>query len=352
LILRNNQPSDQHKKIKDLKRIQYEAPSNIALVKYWGKYGHQFPRNASVSFTLTTCKSIFDIELVEKSKNEIDVEINFEGQNNLKFAEKISKFFEKISIDYPIVNQYKFQITSSNTFPHSSGIASSASSMAALAMCLEELQYGTPDTQRASNIARIGSGSASRSVIPKLGWWGQHNAQPMSSNEYAISVWEEVDEVFHTYQNAILIASSGEKSVSSSLGHELMRDHTYGETRFKNAQQNIVELYGAMREGDLEKWGDIVEYEALSLHALMMMSRPSFILMKPNTISMIEKIRAFRLQTKLPVYFTLDAGPNIHLLYPNDIAPKIDDFIHNELKPLCENDVWIKDCVGNGPQKI
>ena len=335
-----------------MKNVKYEAPSNIALVKYWGKYGNQLPRNASISFTLTNCKSIFDIQLLDKSNHAIEVEINFEGKSNPKFAEKISQFFGKIAADYPIVNQYKFSIVSSNTFPHSSGIASSASSMAALAMCLEELQQGTPDLQRASYIARIGSGSASRSVIPKLGWWGDHRAQPMSSNEYAISVWEETDEVFHNYQNAILIASSGEKSVSSSMGHELMNNHVYGDLRFQNANQTIVELYGAMREGDLEKWGEMVEYEALSLHALMMMSHPSFILMKPNSISMIEKIRNFRTSSKLPVYFTLDAGPNIHLLYPKNIEKQVHEFIKNDMETLCENGVWIQDFVGDGPQRL
>lgn len=335
-----------------MKSVQYEAPSNIALVKYWGKYGNQLPRNASVSFTLSNCKSIFEVKLLDKCAKEIEVDINFEGKNNPKFAEKIVKFFGKIAAEYPIVEQYKFEIKSSNTFPHSSGIASSASSMAALAMCLEELQCGMADIQRASHTARIGSGSASRSVIPKLGWWGAHNAQPLSSNKYAIPVWEETDDVFHDFQNAILIASSGEKSVSSSLGHELMQNHIYGDFRFQNANQNIIELYGAMREGDIEKWGEIVEYEALSLHALMMMSRPSFILMKPNTITMIEKIRAYRDAAKLPIYFTLDAGPNIHLLYPKNIQKEVGEFIANEMVALCENSVWIPDFVGNGPQKL
>jgi len=107
-----------------------------------------------------------------------------------------------------------------------------------------------------------------------------------------------------------------------------------------------------MREGDLEKWGEIVEYEALSLHALMMMSHPSFILIKPATISMIEKIKDYRAISKLPLYFTLDAGPNLHLLYPKAIEVQVKDFVRNEMEPLCEDGVWIQDYVGNGPQKL
>jgi diphosphomevalonate decarboxylase len=102
----------------------------------------------------------------------------------------------------------------------------------------------------------------------------------------------------------------------------------------------------------LERFGEIVEEEALTLHALMMMSSPSFILLKPATLSMIEKIRHFRTESKFPVYFTLDAGPNIHLLYPNSIAKEIALFIDQELKPLCENQFLIKDEVGQGLEII
>lgn len=332
--------------------ISYEAPSNIALVKYWGKYGNQLPSNASISFTLDQCKSIFEISLSEKKSNQTEISLEFEGKKNEAFIPKIQSLFSKIEDEYPIVKDFDWTIKSSNTFPHSSGIASSASSMAALAMCIDELQHGQADIQRASIIARIGSGSASRSVIEKLGWWGAHNFQAFSSQEYAIPVWEDVDPIFHSYQNTILIASAGEKSVSSSAGHGLMKNHPYAQERFKNAMQNIVELYGAMREGDLEKFGELVEYEAMSLHALMMMSNPSFILVKPNTVSMIEKIKNFRASSKLPIYYTLDAGPNIHLLYPKDIQKDTLDFIKMELKPICENGMYIKDQVGNGPRKI
>lgn len=335
-----------------LSKISYEAPSNIALVKYWGKYGQQLPRNPSISFTLQECKSVFEIEIKEKEDNEYKIQLEFEGKSNDAFANKIKIFFSKIASEYPILNQLDWNIKSRNTFPHSSGIASSASSMAALAMCIDEIQHGTVNIDRASHIARIGSGSASRSVIPKLAWWGKNRYMSGSSDTKAIACWEEVDIIFHDYQNTILIASSGEKSVSSSLGHELMNTNPFAEKRFEIAHQNCLEILGAMREGDLEKFGDIVEREAMMLHALMMMSQPSFILIKPATLSMIEKIRAYRESSKLPVYFTLDAGPNIHLLYPKNIKKEVDIFIESELKSLCENQVMIQDCVGDGAKKL
>lgn len=333
-------------------KTSYEAPSNIALVKYWGKYGLQMPKNPSISFTLQECKSIFDVKVTEKKDSEIKIDLEFEGIKNEKFAAKIKTFFSKIDTEYPILKELDWEIKSQNTFPHSSGIASSASSMAALAMCIDEIQHSKVSIDRASAIARIGSGSASRSVIPKLAWWGKNPYFAGSSNEKAIACWEDVDPIFHDYQNTILIASSSEKSVSSSLGHELMNTNTFAKERFKIANENCLEIYGAMREGDLDKFGKIVEQEALMLHALMMMSTPSFILIKPATLTLIDKIRQYRADTKLPVYFTLDAGPNIHLLYPKNFKKEVETYIDTELKPLCENNFLIKDCVGNGPKKL
>jgi diphosphomevalonate decarboxylase len=104
--------------------------------------------------------------------------------------------------------------------------------------------------------------------------------------------------------------------------------------------------------GDLELFGEIVESEALTLHALMMCSKPSYTLMTPNTLSMIEAIRDFRESSKLPLYFTLDAGPNIHLLYPKKIQSKVQEFIELELKQFCENERVIYDQVGKGPKLI
>jgi diphosphomevalonate decarboxylase len=107
-----------------------------------------------------------------------------------------------------------------------------------------------------------------------------------------------------------------------------------------------------MQEEDLEKFGTIVETEAMTLHALMMCSSPNFILMNPSSLAMIGKIKDFREQTKLPLYFTLDAGPNIHLLYPENIKTKVIPFIQAELSEHCEDGRIIWDNVGNGPSVI
>ena len=107
----------------------------------------------------------------------------------------------------------------------------------------------------------------------------------------------------------------------------------------------------ALKSGDLEAFMKITESEAMQLHALMMCSNPSFILMKPNTLRIINTLYEFRRETDIPVCFTLDAGPNVHLLYPDQHAEMVERFIMDELEPYCHEGQWIADWVGNGPSR-
>jgi len=349
--------------MKEVKKTTWRSPSNIALVKYWGKKaGVQIPANPSISFTLEHCYSETTVTLLEKETKSKDIEMRFyfDGKANMAFQLKMLKFFESIRKDFPLLSQYGLLIHSTNSFPHSSGIASSASAMSALSLCLSDLQQQLDKKnfsqekflQRASYFARLGSGSASRSVYPLISQWGKTKSVRGSSDAYAIPFEKNLHPTFKTFQNTILIASSQEKKVSSRVGHSLMKTNPFAKTRYAQAEKNLKEIIGALKKGDLEKFGTIAEEEAMTLHALMMCSTPSFILMAPSTLSMIEKIRRFREESKLPVYFTLDAGPNIHLLYPKNIAKKVDQFIYAELEQHCESGKMIHDNVGKGPFSV
>lgn len=339
--------------------ISWQCPSNIALVKYWGKHGVQLPRNPSISLTLDAAHTKTVMTYSPKKRKDVDIDLDFyfEGEHNEAFANKIVKFMGGISEIFPFVKQLKFEIRSENSFPHSSGIASSASSMGALALCLCTLEsnlFGTlkDDTafrKKASYVSRLGSGSACRSIYATAGQWGENGSIPNSSDLYAIPYQNEIHEVFHSFHDDILIVSQGEKAVSSRAGHALMDQNDYADPRYRQAKQRLHRLLDAMKAGDLETFGRITENEALTLHALMMTSNPSFILMKPNTLEMINRIQAYRKDTGHPVYFTLDAGPNIHLLYPDAIFSDVDAFVKSELILLCENDMRISDKVGLGP---
>jgi diphosphomevalonate decarboxylase len=149
-----------------------------------------------------------------------------------------------------------------------------------------------------------------------------------------------------------LIVSGETKSVSSRAGHGLMEGNPYATARYAQANENIKNLLSALKSGDLDTFINITESEALQLHALMMCSNPSFILMKPNTLRIIEEVRNFRNETHIPLCFTLDAGPNVHLLYPESEAEKVEHFIKDNLAAYCVDNKWIADRVGDGPKKL
>ena len=159
-------------------------------------------------------------------------------------------------------------------------------------------------------------------------------------------------EVFNNFHDDILIVSRDTKSTSSRQGHSLMDDHPYAEKRYEQARSNLTKLTTALEGGDLESFCSIVENEALSLHALMISSIPSVMLIKPSTIEIINRVKAFRERTGFPVCITLDAGPNIHLLYPDDIKDDIAQFVSQELIVYCEGNYQIPDKIGNGPVNL
>lgn len=341
-------------------KVEWQCPSNIAIVKYWGKHGRQLPKNASISFTLTNAHTNTAIEYSDSKSGSLEIDFLFEGKENQPFKLKLEKYLQSIVEFVPLLSRLKLSISSSNSFPHSSGIASSASAMGAIAACICDIESiitkeaeNTPDTliKKASYLARLGSGSASRSLLPKLGEWGLHPAIEDSSDLYANSL-HDVHEVFNTFHDDILIVSAAEKSVSSTAGHALMNDNIYAESRYKQANDRVTELYTYLKSGDVDSFGKLAEDEAMTLHALMMCSDPSYVLMEPGTLDMIREIRLFRSISRLPVYFTLDAGPNIHLLYPDHIKKEVKQFIHEKLMQYTADGIIIEDIVGNGPKKF
>jgi diphosphomevalonate decarboxylase len=340
--------------------VGWKSPSNLAIVKYWGKYGTQFPRNASLSLTLSNAVTRTRIDYEYKEKSGISLEFKFEGQPKPNFESRVRKFLNSIIEYFPFLNHLHLKIASKNSFPHSSGIASSASSMSALALCLCEMEIQLSQNKidqetirrKASFIARLGSGSACRSVYPEAAIWGDHPEIEGASREYAIPYGEMINDAFKEFHDDILIVSGKEKSVSSTAGHALMEDNIYSDARYRQAQLRMKDLVSVMASGDVDAFGKIAEDEALTLHALMMCSNPSYMLMEPGSISIINKVKAFRSETRLPVYFSLDAGPNIHLLYPHEIYQDIDTFVEDELKQYCVNATVLKDKVGKGPEKL
>lgn len=329
--------------------VSESCPSNIALIKYWGKYDHQIPANPSISYTLNHCKTNTVMEFL--AGEAFSVQTFLAGNEEVKFAEKIEKYFRNIEQYLPWILQGKYVIKTENTFPHSSGIASSASGFGAIAKCLMDLDdtfsgkaSDEESLKKASFLARLGSGSACRSLYNGLVVWGASQVKG-SSDLFAVPYPdEEIHEVFKNFNDWVLLIHEGQKSVSSTVGHGLMNTNPYADRRFQEARENFGPMKEILAAGDLEKFIKLVEHEALTLHAMMMMSDPAFILMKTGTLAVINKIWDFRKETGLPLFFTLDAGANVHLLFPNDGSEEsIKSFIETELLQHTQNNGVVKD---------
>jgi len=344
----------------ETKTVAWRSPSNIALIKYWGKKGFQIPANPSLSMTLK--KSFTETEVTYSIKKEQDSKIQFFLNDNREylFEKKVAKYFELLVEYIPFLDQLVLTVRSKNSFPHSAGIASSASGMSALALCLCSIEKNLYDPfesdqefyNRASYLARLGSGSACRSVYKNFVLWGQTNFVKGSSDKVAIPLNISFEDDFYTLRNTILIVDSKTKKVSSRMGHTTMDSHTFADQRYEQANHHISILIEAMISGDWGTFIKTVESEAMALHGMMMTAQDPFLLISPETVKIINKIVDYRKQTEMPVCFTLDAGPNVHVLYPAKYEKEILSFIENELVEYCEDRKMIKDGIGKRPEKI
>ena len=356
----------------------WKAPSNIALVKYWGKRELQEPENPSISFTLSNCFTETTLEFKRRqntaevsepygsddfkqiiTQKELKWDIFLDGERKPEFRKKISEFIGRIIRLVPFISDYDLVIKTHNSFPHSSGIASSASGMAALALCIMSMEKALNPAmsdelfyRKASFLARLGSGSAARSVKGELVVWGEHKEIEGSNDWYGVEFPHQVHDNFKNYQDTILLVDKGEKVVSSTVGHNLMHGHPFAQKRFEQANENLSKLSKILQNGDLKAFVNLVESEALTLHAMMMTSNPYFILMKPNTLKIINKIWEFRAKTGSNVCFTLDAGANVHVLFPVMEKEQVNSFIANELVKFCQKNEYISDSVGSGAKQM
>ena len=339
--------------------VQWRSPSNIALIKYWGKKPVQIPSNSSLSFSLSKCFTSTKVSFKKNNKKGINYQFFFDGKKKPRFENKLDYFFEKISKYCPYLLKVEMVIESSNSFPHSSGIASSASAFSALSLCIMEIEkLLNPKLEKpfffrkASFLSRLGSGSACRSIIEKFSVWGKTDLISNSSDFFALPFNLKIHNSFNDLCDTILIVDKSAKEFSSTKGHELMNSHIFGDARIRQAKSNLSLIIEAFESGNYELFIKVVETEALTLHAMMMTSNPYFILMKPNTLKIINSVWEFRIKENSKLCFTLDAGANVHLIYPKSEQDSVQRFILEVLSRYCENGKFINDMIGTGPFKL
>ncbi len=327
--------------------IKWSSPSNIALVKYWGKKSYQLPANPSLSFSLEKCLTQTTIEF-DYSQDRQKLEFILKD-SEIKQDQKLTHYLNKITELNPFFHRLKIVMKTENTFPHSAGVASSASAFSALALCLLEMELellgesrDVDFMKRVSSLARLGSGSAARSVYGSFALWGECGVAN-SNDSYAIPV-TGIHQDFKNIHNLICIVDSQKKSVSSSEGHALMDNHPKKEQRYAQARENTNKLIEVIKTGDWKKFQMIVEEESITLHQLMQTSTPSIVLMNSKSQQVIDVVKEFQKKSQ-HITYTLDAGPNVHILY-HPLKFEYFEELKQKLAPLCQK--MIEDKVDKG----
>lgn len=298
------------------------VPTNIAFLKYWGKSDEQaqWPANDSLSMTLDLfsetsaqlCPPELQISKVGlfKIRGQILQEENpflKKPMKQLQYLASTLGFNEKLIID------------TYNEFPTGCGIASSASGLGSLTLAalacwtrsssLAELANKGFPLERLALLARMGSGSACRSFWGGFVHWSrgasiqEQNVSPLFAKEH----WD--------LRDCIVILSASEKTISSSIGHGLAKTSPLYAPRLTRLPQRLTQMQEAIRNKNLRLLGPLLEDEALEMHAVMSSSQPPCVYLEEPTHRFLTYLKESRQQNLLEVFFTIDAGPNVHLIY-------------------------------------
>ncbi|MCE7990043.1 MAG: diphosphomevalonate decarboxylase [Caldilinea sp. CFX5] len=293
------------------------AGSNIAFIKYWGvdDAAINLPQNNSISLTLADAHTTTTLEWLPARALARD-EVMLDGVRlDVRKAARLVRHLDRIRTLAAV--DYRARVVSQNNFPMASGIASSASGFAALTTAACHALELNLDATRLSAIARRGSGSASRSLFGGFVEWerGHDDASSVARQLHPADHWALYD--------VVAVVSGAEKAVSSEQGHQLAGSSPLNRGRVAGLDHALAEVRAALAERDLHRLGPVIEQDALAMHAVMMTSSPSLLYWQPGTLEIIHTIRHWREQEGLAAYFTIDAGPNIHVICEAATAPII-----------------------------
>ncbi|VGO16141.1 hypothetical protein PDESU_04731 [Pontiella desulfatans] len=300
------------------------APSNIALCKYWGKRDAalNLPINSSLSISLGDLGTRTELRIrdegiastssrraVEAMPSSLDlVYLNDALQSpDSSFAQRISAFLDLFR---PMLGNAGFEVRTENNIPTAAGLASSASGFAALVMALDDFAGWGLERRKLSMLARLGSGSASRSVYDGFVQWhaGTH---PDGSDSFA----EKLSFQWPEFRIGILELTDAAKPVGSRDGmNRTVETSPLYRSWPTQAGRDIETIRRAIQEKDFSALGQTAEQNALSMHATMMSAWPPLIYLQPESMAMIHQVQRVRADG-LEVYLTIDAGPNIKLLF-------------------------------------
>ncbi len=329
-----------------MNKVTAIAPANIAFIKYWGRSNHELflPANSSISMNLSNCLTTTTVELHSLLKQD-EVEIGQEGRDYKKLlpnTEKNKLVFAQIErIRKMAGSTTHVKIKTQNSFPADSGIASSASGFAALTSALlnaYDLSDKFEDKVELSRQTRLsGAVSAARSC---LDGFVELIVNGQNQDAYAIQIapanhWKLVD--------LVAVVDHRSKKTSSSQGHLLAETSPYFMTRLEEMRSRIDEVRQSILDQKLSTLGLLIELETISMHTVMMTSRPPIYYWQSGTIEIINKIQLWR-ENGLEAYFTIDAGANVHIICEEPRAAEVEK---NLTQLTCVKQV-IKNLPGQG----
>lgn len=286
-------------------KITAKAPANIAFIKYWGKRNERLriPANSSISMNLSEAYTITSVEYQKKLTSDKFI---LDGVvAGLEETKRVSRYLDLIRKTMK-VKEYA-GVVSKNSFPKGAGIASSASGFAALTLAATKAAGQNLSEKQLSILARMGSGSACRSIPDGFVEWktGRTGQDSSAHSLYPPAYWDICD--------VIAIVGENSKKVSSTEGHALAESSPFYKTRIAGMKNKIKEIKSALKKRDFTKFGEILEAEAINMHAVMMTSAPALFYWLPATLEIILAVQNWR-NEGLECYFTVDAGPNVHII--------------------------------------
>ncbi len=279
--------------------------SNIAFIKYWGNADHtlRIAANPSLSMNLADLTITATVQFAPDFPSDM-LTINGEPVTG-GAAERVFRQMDIIRRKAKFSHRAK--IATESNFPAGAGIASSAAAFSALAVAGVAAAGLSLSEAELSALARRGSGSACRSVPPGFVQWlaGGTDETSFAESIAPAGHWDLVD--------IVAIVSAAHKTVGSTGGHALADTSALQAARVATAEERFIAVKNAVLAKDLPALGTIIEEDAVMMHGVMMTSRPPLFYWQPATLAVIHAVRQWRADG-IPVYFTIDAGPNVHLI--------------------------------------
>ncbi len=286
-------------------KSEASASPNIAFIKYWGNRDDilRIPVNGSISMTLSGLVTNTSITIDPSYDSDIAL-IN----GKLASQDSLSRISSFLDVLRKYLNRSEYcRIESRNNFPSGAGIASSASAFSALAAAYIGAFKESISEQSLSILARQGSGSACRSVFGGFVEWKPGET---SSESYAVQIappdhWQLVD--------LIAIVDYAHKLVGSSAGHQIAMSSPLQNARIESSDLRLTRCRNAILSKNFKELAEISEADSNLMHAVMMTSSPPLLYWQPTTISIMHAVQRWR-RDGLPVFYTIDAGPNVHCI--------------------------------------